>query len=103
MYLSEDFYDRWQHIIDNVDKTNVPVECIDRIVIKLNGIYGFKQKTINIGTLKLNGLEPEEIEAVIARALNDLQDDIKKVDFFLDLEAVADIVQPETEHFLKNL
>jgi len=103
MYLSEDFYDRWQHIIDGIDKTNVPVECIDRIVIKLHGSYGFKQKTINIGNLKFNGLEPEEIEAVITRALNDLQDDIKKVDFFLDLEAVADIIQPETEHFLKNL
>jgi len=103
MYLSEDFYDRWQHIIDHVEKTNVPVECIDRIVIKLYGDIGPKQKTINVGTLRSNGLDPEEIESVINRTLTDLTHDIRKVDFFLDLEAVADIVQPETEHFLKDL
>ena len=53
--------------------------------------------------LRENGLDPEEIEIIISRTLTDLQEDIRKVDFFLDLEAVADIIQPETEHFLKNL
>jgi len=103
MYLSEDFYDRWQHIIDNIDKTNVPVECIERLVIKLYGDIGPKQKTVNVRMLRENGLDPEEIEIIISRTLTELQDDIRKVDFFLDLEAVAEIIQPETEHFLKNL
>jgi len=103
MYLSEDFYDRWQHIIDNIDKTNVPIECIERLVIKLYGGIKKKKKTVNVRMLRENGLDSEEIEIIISRTLSDLQDDIRKVDFFLDLEAVADIIQPETEHFLKNL
>ncbi len=102
-YLSEDFLERWEHIINDIEKTNVPIECIDRIVVKLFGTIGPKQKTINVNKLKANGLSLDEIEVVISSILYDLQDDIRNVEFFLDLGAVADIIQPETDHFLKNM
>ena len=103
MHLSEDFFDQWEHIINDVDKSDVPVECIERLVIKLLGASGAKQKTINVRSLRRNGLDPKEIEDVINRHLTELNDDIKNVDFYVDLEAVADIVGNETEEILKKL
>ena len=52
--FSEDFLDRWEHIINEVNKTDVPIECIKKIVIKLESK---KQKTINMNTLKKQGLD----------------------------------------------
>ena len=103
MHLSEDFFDQWEHIINDVDKSDVPVECIERLVIKLFGASGSKQKTINVRTLRKNGCDSKEIEDVINRHLTELNDDIRNVDFYVDLEAVADIVGNETEEILKKL
>jgi hypothetical protein len=45
MQLNDDFLTQWEHIIADVNKTDVPLECIKKVVIKL---AGSKQKTINV-------------------------------------------------------
>ncbi len=37
MQLNDDFLDQWEHIIATVNKTDVPLECIKKVVIKLKG------------------------------------------------------------------
>lgn len=101
MYLSDDFLAQWDHIIGSVDeKTNVPIECLNRMIIRLTNK---RQKTINITKLRQQGLEAEEIETVLSRNLLDLEDQIRDVEFVLDVIAVANIVQPQTDKFLKDL
>ena len=101
MYLSDDFFAQWDHIISSVDeKTNVPIECLNRMIIRLTNK---RQKTINITKLRQQGLEAEEIEIVLSRNLLDLEDQIRDVEFVLDVAAVANIVQPQTDKFLKDL
>ena len=101
MYLSDDFFAQWDHIISSVDeKTNVPIECLNRMIIRL---INKRQKTINITKLRQQGLEAEEIEIVLSRNLLDLEDQIRDVEFVLDVAAVANIVQPQTDKFLKDL
>jgi hypothetical protein len=53
--------------------------------------------------LKEQGYEAEEIEDVINETLYELKDFIDSVDFFLDIDAVAQEVQPETDKILNNL
>jgi len=98
--LSDDFLKRWEHIIAEVHKTDIPLECIKKVVIKLTGS---KQKTINLHTLKKQGLALEEIETMLTRTLNDLDHEIRDVDFVVDVEAVADLVQPETDKLLEKI
>jgi len=100
MQLSDDFFNAWSHIVDEVNKTNVPIECIKKITIRL---YGGKRKSINIATLRKQGLEVEEIETVVNRTLIELGDEVRDVDFILDINAVADIIQPETDKLLNGL
>jgi hypothetical protein len=100
MQLSDDFLDRWERIIADVTKTDIPLECIKKVVIKLKG---GRQKTINLHTLKKQGLELEEMEAMLTRTFNDMDHEIHDVDFVVDVEAVADLVQPETDKLLDKI
>lgn len=98
--FSNDFLARWEHIIDEVNKTDVPIECIKKIVIKL---ADKKRKTINMHTLRKQGLDWNEIEVVVNRMLAGMGDTVYSVDFIVDAHAVAEIVQPETDKLLKSL
>jgi hypothetical protein len=100
MQFSEDFLDKWEHIISEVNKTDIPLECIKKVIIRLNGR---KQKTINLATLKQQGLEIEEVELVVTRTLTELGDDVRDVDFVIDITEVAKLVQPETDKLLSSL
>lgn len=100
MQFSDEFLERWEHIIDDVDITDVPLECIKKVVVKL---YGKRQRTINLDLLRRQGLDIEEIESVMTRTLNDLGDTVRDIDFILDVGAIATIVQPETDKLLKDL
>ena len=98
--LYDDPLDQWELIISEVNKTDVPLECIKKIVIKL---AGGKQRTVNIHTLLKQGLALEEIEMLVTRTFHELDADIKDVDFVVDIKSVAALVQPETDKILGRL
>jgi cupin superfamily acireductone dioxygenase involved in methionine salvage len=100
MQHSDDFLDQWEHIISSVNKTDVPLECIKKVVVKLK--QG-RQKTINVHTLLRQGLELAEVETMLTRFFHEHDHEIRDVDFVVDISAVADLVQPETDKLLENL
>lgn len=102
--LSTKFLDKWNHIINDVEKTDIPTHLIDKLVIKLynNGDEEKQQQVIDITLLKEQGYENSEIEDVINETMYELNDFIDSVDFFLDIDAVAQEVQPLTNILLNN-
>jgi hypothetical protein len=100
MQFSDEFLEKWEHIIAEVNKTEVPLECIKKVIIKLEGR---KQRTLNLATLKRQGLDMEDLEIVLTRTLTDLGDTVRDIDFVVDVTEVAKIVQPETDKILSNL
>ena len=100
MQLNLDHLDQWEHILADVVKTDVPLECIKKVVIKL---AGGRQKTINVHTLLKQGMELEEIESMLTRFFNENDHQIRDVDFVVDINSVANIVQPETDKLLGKL
>lgn len=100
MQLSDEFLAQWDHIISAVDKTEVPLECINKVVIRLQG---GRQKTINLARLQRDGFDLEEIENVLTRNLMELGDRVRDIDFMVDVNAVARLVQPETDKLLRDL
>ena len=100
MPFSEEFLAMWEHIIDEVHKTEVPLECIKKVVIKL---HSKKQKTINLQTLRRQGLDNEDLEIVMSRTLSELGDQVRDLEFLVDIAAVAELIQPETDKLLNNL
>lgn len=99
MQLSEEFRAKWEHIINDVDVTEFPLECIEKVIIKL---YHNRRRTINLKKLRQQGLNYDEIEAVLNRTLNELED-VRDLEFRVDVSAVAEIVQSETDKILAKL
>lgn len=100
MQPSDEFLDKWEIIISEVNKTDIPLECIKKVIIRLDGR---KQRTINLATLKKQGLDMDELESVVTRTLSELGDEVRDVDFVIDITEVAALVQPETDKLLSNL
>lgn len=98
--MSPEFIEKWEHILEDVEKNKVPVQFIKKLIIKLQGK---KQQTINIQKLLTQGLDPEQIEEVVSRKLHELDDQITSVEFILDVQSIADTVQPETDRLLGKL
>lgn len=97
--MSPEFIKQWEHIIDDVDKQKIPVEFISKLVIKLKGK---KQQTINIKRFLNQGLEPSQIEEAVSRKLTEYDDFILGVEFVLNIESIAEAVQPETDKLLSK-
>lgn len=100
MQLSNDFVEKWEHIISSVNKTSVPLECIKKVIIKLEGR---RKKTLNFHTLKRQGFSLEELEMLLNRQLEEMGEDVIDLEFIVDVTAVAEIVQPETNRILNGL
>jgi len=98
--MSPDFLKKWEHIIDDVDKQKIPVEFIKKLVIKL---AGKRQQTINIKKFLDQGLAPEQIEEAVSRKLAEYDEHILSVEFVLNIESIAETVQPETDKLLNKL
>ena len=98
--MSPEFLDKWAHILDDVDKRAIPIEFIKKILIKLEGR---KQHTINIERMIKQGLETHEIEDAVSSKLIEFDDQVVSIEFGLNVESIAEIVQPETDKLLSKL
>ena len=96
--MSPELFQKWEHIVDEVDKTKIPVEFIKKLVLKLDGR---RQRTINIKSLFKQGLDSDEIELAVVRKLEEHDHEMIGIEFVLDIEGIADIVQPTTDELLK--
>lgn len=96
----QSWVDQWEQIVSEVHKTDIPIECIKKIIFRLEGR---RQRTVNIGTLKRQGLDFEDMEMVLRRLFEELDDVIVDVEFVVDISAVAEIIQPETDRLLGAL
>ena len=98
--MSPELFEKWEHIVDDIDMTTVPVDFIKKIILKLEGR---KQKTINVQALLNQGFDGEEVEEAIARKMEEYELSIESVELILNIESIADVVQPETDDPLKNI
>jgi hypothetical protein len=100
MQLSDDAIQRWEHIISEVAKTDIPLECIKKVVVKLTG---GRQRTINLHKWRRQGMDLDQIETALTEVLQELDSQIRDLDFVVDIAAVAELVQPETDKLLEKL
>jgi len=98
--MSPEFIAKWEHILEDVEKQKIPVQFIKKIVVKLEGK---RQQTINIEKFLQQGLDPEQIEEAVGKRLHALDDQLTSVEFILNVQNIADTVQPETDRLLGKL
>lgn len=100
MPLNDDQLRNWEKLISEVNATEVPLECIKKVLVKLDG---GRQRTINLHTLKKQGLNIDDIETALVRTLNEYGDLVRNLEYVIDAATVAEMVQPETDKLLGKL
>lgn len=90
----------WRDILKDVEKKEVPVHVLERMVLHL--IDG-SQVDIRIKEILASGEDPDIIESNINKKLEDLDAYIENIDFFVDIESVKKTIQPETDKLLSKL
>lgn len=91
---------QWESILKSISKDEVPVEMLESLTVNL--IDGTKVN-VDIRELLAEGQKPRDIEKHINQRLEQLNDSIEDVDFFISIDSVAATVQPITDILLKNL
>ena len=100
MQFSDEFLSKWEGLIGDVDKTEIPLECLKKVILKLEGR---RQRTINLHSLRKQGLDVDELELFLTRTLGDLGEQVVDLEFVVDAAAVAAIAQPATDKILSKL
>jgi hypothetical protein len=98
--MSPEVFEKWEHIVEDVEKTKIPVEFIKKLIVRLNGR---KQRSINVKSMLDQGFSNEEIEEAVTKKLEEYDEEMVGIEFILDIENIAETVQPETDRILKNL
>ena len=98
--MSPEFIQKWERLLEDVEKQKIPVEFIKKLILKL---HGKRQHTINIEKLINQGLDPDQIEEIVSRRLNELDDEVVSIEFVLNVQSIAETVQPETDKLLNGL
>jgi len=98
--MSPNFHQKWENILEGVEKNKIPIHFIKKIVIRLKGK---RQHTINIISFFKQGLEPNLIEEIVNKKMYELDENITSVEFILNLQIIAETVQPHTDKLLSNL
>ena len=98
--LSDEFLEKWEDLVDGVDKKDIPIDCIKRVVIRLRD---GKRRYFNMSVLKKQGHSSSELEFKLNQKLDAYTSDILGVDFFVDVERVAQLVQPGTDEILSKI
>lgn len=92
--------ERWKSILKSVTKDEVPVALIKSVTVNL---MDGTQVEIDVLELLDQGYDTDEIESMLNSRLQKLDEIIKDVDFFINVDSVASTVQPVTDDILKNL
>ena len=100
MQLDRDFLERWEKIVNDVDKNHCPIECVKKVVFRT---IDRKQKTINLRQLRKQGFDNDSIEQAVSVYIGENDGLIASMELVLDVEAVAEIIQPETDKLLKGI
>ena len=98
--MSPDFYKKWSHILADIDTHTIPIEFIKKLVVKLKGR---RQHTINIERMLKQYIIHADVEDVVSSKLIELDDLVIGIEFILNVDTIAEAVQPETEKLLNRL
>lgn len=90
----------WKEILKQVDKKEVPVSVLEKMMIHLrDGTI----VTVDIKRMVSEGADPDDIETHINQRLIELDMYIEDVNYFLDIDLVEKTIQPETDRLLAKL
>lgn len=95
-----EFIDKWEKILEGVEIQRVELKYVRKIRLNLKPR---KRHTLNIEGMWRQGMTEEQIQRQIIQIFENYGEDIKDIEFVLDIPALSKIIQPETDNILNKL
>lgn len=95
--FSNEFYERWEHLLEDIDMSEVPLKFVREINVNL--IDGMVV-TFDIKKMISDKLSTREIETSVEEYLTENDDMVNNIDFLIDVRAVADEVTGKVSKIL---
>lgn len=92
--------EQWERLLKEVNTEYAPIGVILFLTVNLKD--GTKVE-VNIAEMLEDGADPEVIENIVTKKLDELDHIISDVDFHISVDSVAKTVQPFTDQLLKDL
>ncbi|RLC08517.1 MAG: hypothetical protein DRI24_23255 [Deltaproteobacteria bacterium] len=103
---TEEYLEQWETLINSVDKTDIPIRFVNRIIFDSSD-YDIGTQTdiatnqLDIAQMRANGYPDDVIQEIINEIMKEIQDLSGTMDFLLNVPEVARVAQEETDKYLK--
>lgn len=100
---TEEYLEQWENIVESVDKTDIPIRFVNRIIFDSN-YYSVesnsKTNQLDIASLRDSGYPDEVIQEILNEVIREIADIDGTMDFLLNIEEIAIVAQSETDRYL---
>lgn len=95
--FSDEFYDRWQHLLEDIEMNDIPLQFVREIAVNMKDgeVISF-----NISKMIRDRLKTRDIEQAIEEFLEHHDDEIGNVNFHINVQAVAEEVTDRVSKIL---
>jgi hypothetical protein len=90
----------WRRLLKDIDKKEIPIKVIRFIEVSL--LDGSKIE-LNVQEMLATGQDADQLERDLNDKFEELDAVISNIDFYIDIDKVAETVQIGTDQVLKNL
>jgi hypothetical protein len=95
--FSDEFYDRWQHLLEDIEMSDVPLEFVREISVNLSS---GNVVTFDIQTMIGKNYTVSEIEETVETFLAENDEEVGNIEFHINVKAVADEVTDRVSKIL---
>lgn len=96
--------DSWESLIDTIDKTDIPIRFVQKINIVFHTpVENADEQDINIDQLRKNGWTEDSLNEIVEQVFKEHLNNVRSVNFYLDVKHVADVVQQQTNILLEGI
>ena len=96
--FSSDFYERWQHLLSDIEMDEVPLRFVKQVIVNLENAEPVVFDLIELQ----KKITVSEIEKRLQKFLDKNSEKVEGVDFLLNVHAVADTVTKKVSKILGN-
>jgi len=103
---TDEYLDEWEELIDSIDKTDIPLGVVNRIIFISDDLEiesDGPANEIDVEALRKIGYTDDLIQEVINQVMNEVQNYDCTLDFILDIDNIVEKVQPITDEYLKRM
>ena len=92
--FSDDFYERWHHLLEDIDMSEVPLKFVREITVHLTDE---STVTFDIMTMFAQKTPVAKIEAAIEQFLEENNDEVENIHFHINVEELANTVTEKVD------